>query len=81
MVVLVAGERQAEALDRVADEADRPFVFGAVESSMQRRQIVAAEIGHELGKLVVRAPLDQRARVGVARRCRRISRLRHAAPP
>ena len=29
VIVLVAGERQAEALDRVGDEADRPVVIDA----------------------------------------------------
>ena len=47
MVVLVAGERQAEALDGVGDEADRPVVLDLAERLDQRRQVVAGEIGHQ----------------------------------
>ena len=61
MIVLVAGERQAEALDRVGDEADRPVVRARrFEGLEQRRQVVAAEIAHQRGELVVAAALDQR---------------------
>ena len=31
MIVLVAGERQSQALDGVSDETDRPVVIDAVE--------------------------------------------------
>ena len=48
MVVLVAGKRQAETLDRVGDEAGRPVVAARrLEGVEQARQIVAAEIGHQ----------------------------------
>ena len=59
MVVLVAGERQPEALDGVGDEADRPVVIDFVEGVDQRRQVVAGEVGHQAMKLVVRARFDQ----------------------
>ena len=59
VIVLVAGERQAEALDGVAEEADRAVVVDAAEGVEQRRQVVAAEIGHQLGQLIVGAALDQ----------------------
>ncbi len=55
VVVLVAGERQAEALDRVGDEADRPVVVDLAEGLDQRRQVMPAEIGHQPRELVVRA--------------------------
>ena len=60
MVVLVAGERQAEALDRIGDEADRPVVLARLlEGLEQARQVVAAEIGHQPRQLLVGALLDQ----------------------
>ena len=59
VIVLVAGERQAEALDRVGDEADRPIVIDGVERRDDRRQIVAAEIVHQPRQLIVAALFDQ----------------------
>ncbi len=59
MVVLVAGERQAHALDRVGDEDDRPVVVDALEGLEEARQVVAAEIAHEARQLLVRAALDE----------------------
>ena len=59
MVVLVPGERQPHALDRVADEADRPVVVDRLKSVDQGRQIVAGEIVHELRELLVGARFDQ----------------------
>ena len=59
MVVLVAGHRQAEALHRVADEADRPVVGDAAEGLEQRRQVVAAEIVHQPRQFVVAPAFDQ----------------------
>ena len=53
VVVLVAGEGQAEAFYGVADEAGRLVVVGVVEGFEQRRQIMAAEIVHQRGELVV----------------------------
>ncbi len=59
MIVLVAGERQAEALDGVADETDRPVMIDLAEGLDERGQVVAGEVGHQAMKLVVRARLDQ----------------------
>ena len=63
MVVLVAGERQAEALDRVADEADRPVMpRRLLEGLQQRGQVMPAEIAHQRRELGVRTSLDQPCR-------------------
>ena len=59
MVVLVAGERQAGALDRVGDEADRPVVIDRVECLDDGAQIVTAEIAHQPRQFVVAAGIDQ----------------------
>ena len=59
MVVLVAGERQADTFDRVGDEADRPVVIDPVESLSDCAQIVAAEIAHELRQFVIAAGIDK----------------------
>ena len=47
VVVLVAGERQAVALDRVGDEAGRHVVLDAVEGVEHRLHVVAGEVGHQ----------------------------------
>src|SRR5437868_1102602 len=47
VVILVPGERQAIAFDRVGDEANRPVVIDRVESGNDRAQIMAAEIVHQ----------------------------------
>ena len=47
VVVLVAGEGQAEAFHRVGEEADRPVVVDALERLGQRDEIVAGEVGHQ----------------------------------
>ncbi len=59
VIVLVPGERQAVALDRVSDEANRPVVIDAVEGLDDRGEIVAAEIVHQPRQFVVAARLDQ----------------------
>ena len=59
VIVLMPGERQAVALDGVADEADRPVVIDPAERLQQGRQIVAGEIGHQPRQFVVGARLDQ----------------------
>ncbi len=59
MVVLVALERQADALDGVGDEADRTVVIDRLEGLDHAGHVVAAEIGHQLQQFVVAAPLDQ----------------------
>ena len=46
VVILVPGERQAIAFDRVGDEANRPVVIDRIESGNDRAQIMAAEIVH-----------------------------------
>jgi len=59
VIVLVARERQAVALDGVADEADRPVMVDLAEGLEQGGQIVARQIGHQARELVVAARLDQ----------------------
>ena len=59
MVVLVALERQADALDGVGDEADRPVVIDAIERLQHARHVMAAEIGHQRKQFVVTAAVDQ----------------------
>ncbi len=66
MVVLVAGERQAPALDGVGDEAVRPVVRDPVERLQQRLEVVAAEIGHQRGQGRVVVAVEERADAGVA---------------
>ncbi len=82
MVVLVAGERQAEALDRVGDEAGRPVVGGRLlERLEQRRHVVAGEVGHQPRRARRRERRSISRVTGPwspmsSRRC-----LRQAAPP
>jgi hypothetical protein len=59
VIVLVTGKRQAGALDRVGDEADRPVVIDGVERLDDGAQIVTAEIAHQARQLVVAAGIDQ----------------------
>ena len=66
MVVLVAGERQAPALDGVGDEAVRPVVGDAVEGLEHGLEIVPAEIGHQRGERLVVVAVEQRADAGIA---------------
>ena len=47
MIVLVAGERQALALDGVGDEAGRLVVLDALESVEHGLHVVAGEVGHQ----------------------------------
>ena len=61
VIVLVARERQPEALDGVGDEAARPVVVDRLKRLAHQIQIVAAEIGHEARELVVIVPGEQRA--------------------
>src|SRR5262249_21378176 len=49
----------AEALDRVADETGRAVMVDGAERLDQRRQVVAAEIVHQLRQLLVAARRDQ----------------------
>ena len=64
VVVLVAGERQAEALDGIGDEAVRPVVGDAVEGLEHGLQVVAAEVGHQPRERDVVMLLEQRADAG-----------------
>ncbi len=59
MVVLVALERQADALDSVGDETDRPIVVDGLEGIDQRLHIMAAEVRHQRQQFGVGALLDQ----------------------
>ena len=59
MVVLVALERQPDALDGVGDEADRTIVIDGLERLDHAGHIVAAEIGHQRQQFVVAAPVNQ----------------------
>ena len=81
VVVLVAGERQAEALDRVGDEAGRPVVIDRC------RRPRAATAGRGRRDCSSAAPARRRERLSISRVTgpwsprSSIRRLRHAAPP
>ena len=82
MIVLVAGERQAEALDRVGDEAGRPVVVDAPwKASSSDAQIVAGEVGHQPRQLVVASAARSALITGPDRRSRRAAACASAAPP
>src|SRR5262245_43779709 len=53
MVVLVALERQAEALDGIGDKADGLIRRRTLEGLDDSLKIVPAEIGHQLGQSLV----------------------------
>ena len=53
MIVLVAGEGQAEALDRVGDEQGRHVVLRRRRTPRPAPPCVAAEIGHQRGQRLV----------------------------
>jgi hypothetical protein len=59
MIVLVALERQADALDGIGDEANRTVVIDGLERLDHADHVVAAEIGHQRQQFVVRAFVDQ----------------------
>ncbi len=63
VIVLVAGEGQAKALDRVGDEQGRAVVVAAVERLREAFEVVAGEIGHQPVQLVVAALVDDPARL------------------
>ena len=81
MVVLVAGEGQAEALDGVGDEHRRHVVGDAAEGLQHRLHVVAGEVGHQ------RAPAPHRHGRPAARGCPAVPPIsasscrRQAAPP
>ena len=59
MVVLVPGERQAEALDGVGDEDYRPIVVDRFEGGDEARQVMTAEVCHQPRELLVRALVEE----------------------
>ena len=66
MVVLVAGERQPIALDRVGDEAVRAVVLRTVKGLEHGLQVVAAEIGHQLVESRIVVAVEDGADGGMA---------------
>src|SRR6266403_4115706 len=66
MVVLVPGEGQPVALDRVGDEAGRPIVGNGMERSEDRSQVVASQIGHKPVQGGIVVAVEDRADTGVA---------------
>ena len=59
VIVLVAGEGQAEALDRPGDEQGRHVVLRGVERLDQDLHAMAAEVGHQRGQRVVVMGLEE----------------------
>ena len=66
MVVLVPGEGQPVALDRIGDEAGRPVVGDGMEGVEHRRHVVAAEIGHQPLQRGIVVIVEDRADAGIA---------------
>ena len=64
VIVLMAGQGQAIALHRVGDETDRSVVVDGRESVEHGGQIMAAEIGHQIGQFGVVEPVDNRPCLG-----------------
>ena len=60
MVVLVPGERQSVALDRVGDEAGRGVGLDAVEGLEDRLHVVPGQVGHQRVQAVVIVLVEQR---------------------
>ena len=65
MVVLVALEGQAVALDGVGDEALGLVGRRALEGLQDRLQVVAAEVGHEAGERGIVVPAHDGERIGM----------------
>jgi hypothetical protein len=61
MVVLVAGEGQAVALDGVRDEAAHAIVRRRGEGAQHRLHVVAGEVGHETVQARIVVLVEQRA--------------------
>jgi hypothetical protein len=61
VVVLVAGERQTETLDRVDHEADALIVGDGVEGFEHRFHVVPGQIGHQRGEGVIVMLIEQLA--------------------
>jgi hypothetical protein len=81
MIVLVAGQRRAPALDRIGDE-HRRLVGGrlALELLEQALDAMAAEIRHQFRQFSVAAAFEQRRHVALIADLVG-SRSRQAAPP
>jgi hypothetical protein len=77
MIVLVAGEGQPVALDRVDDEEGRHVVLRRVERLGEAGEIVAGEVGHQRRERVVVAASSS----GLVSGASLSSRSRQAAPP
>ena len=60
VIVLVSGERQAIAFDRIGDETNRPVVIDAVEGGDDRTEIMPAKIVHQSRQLDVTTALQER---------------------
>ena len=65
VVVLVALERQANALDGVGDETHRAVVIDGLERLEHARHVVAAEVRHQRQQFVIAAAIDQRRHVAL----------------
>ena len=65
MIVLVARERQALALDRVGDEAGRRVVVDALEGVEHRLHVIAGEVGHQAMQGIVIVLLEDAADAGI----------------
>ena len=65
MVVLVAGEGQALALDGVGDEAGRPVVGNALEGVEHGLHVVAGEVGHQPVQRRIVVLLEDAADAGI----------------
>ena len=80
VVVLVARERQAVALDGVRDEGGGPVVLHGAEGVAHRRQVVTAEVGHQPPERVVVVLVEQGAyAAGVAEVAQQLLAPRRAA--
>ena len=66
VIVLVAGEGQAIALDRVSDEAGRLIVGDAVKGVEHRAHVVPGEVGHQPPQGLIVMLVEDGADAGVA---------------
>ena len=64
VIVLVAGERQAEALDGVSDEAVGHVGIDLAQRLQHRLHVVAGEVGHQVLQAVVVVAGEQRLHAG-----------------
>ena len=61
VIVLMAGERQAKALDGVNDKAMRHIAIYCVQRLQHRLHVMACEIGHQVLERIIAIIIDQRA--------------------